>query len=177
MEITSPLFTRFISAGLATVLVMPPSAMAGDEKPDALPAQQSEGSQTSSPPVELPAISPTLESQPAQTSAQQFPDSPGAVQSQTNDSSQPSVATGAQSDPQQPAPSKTQKPVGAAAAEAPAPTGEAAFKPAGAAIAPATQRRRRMLLIKVGALIGAGVAIGSVAALSSASPSRPPGSH
>ena len=175
MEITSPLLTRLICAGLVMVLLMPPSALAQDGKPDALPAQQSQGSQSSSPATDVRATSPTVESQPAQTSAEPLPDSPDAVRAQTNDLSQPS-ATGAQSDPQQPA-RKTQKPVGAAAAEVQAPTGEAAFKPAGAAIAPATQRRRRMLLIKVGALIGAGVAIGSVAALSSASPSRPPGSH
>jgi hypothetical protein len=83
----------------------------------------------------------------------------------------------APSNPQPPPQAKTQKPVGTAAAEVESTTGHAAFKPAGAAIAPAKQRRTRMMLIKIGALVGAGVAIGSVAALSSASPSRPPGSH
>jgi hypothetical protein len=70
-----------------------------------------------------------------------------------------------------------QKPVGTAAAEKPATTGIAASDAAGAAIAPAKQRRSRSLLIKVGAIVGAGVAVGTVVALSSASPNRPPGSH
>jgi hypothetical protein len=70
-----------------------------------------------------------------------------------------------------------QKPVGTAAAEKPVTTGVAASDAAGAAIAPAKQRRSRSLLIKVGAIIGAGVAVGTIAALSSASPNRPPGSH
>jgi hypothetical protein len=71
----------------------------------------------------------------------------------------------------------TQKPVGTAAAEKPATTGAAASNPAGVAMAPAKQRRVRTLLIKIGAIAGAGVAIGAVAALTTASPSRPPGSR
>ena len=47
----------------------------------------------------------------------------------------------------------------------------------GAAIAPAKQRRVRSLLIKLGALAGAGAAVGTVYALSHGSPSRPPGAH
>jgi hypothetical protein len=35
----------------------------------------------------------------------------------------------------------------------------------------------RTVLIRVGAILGAGVAVGTVAALASASPSRPPGSR
>jgi hypothetical protein len=67
--------------------------------------------------------------------------------------------------------------VGTAVAETPTTTGVAASNPAGAAIAPAKQRRVRVLLIKVGAIAGVGVALGTVAALSAGSPSRPPGSH
>jgi len=70
-----------------------------------------------------------------------------------------------------------QKPAGTAAAPAPKITGVAASKPAGAAYAPAKQRRVRMLLIKVGAVVAAGAAVGAVAALSQASPSKPPGAH
>jgi len=132
----------------------------------------------------------------AQTSAQpqSLPDSPGAVigqnvieergfqqqtpsaispsqqsqpQSQSQSSPQ-SSSTGSQASP-------TQKPVGTAAAEAPATTGVAASNPAGAAIAPAKQKRARQLLIRVGAILGAGVAVGTVAALASASPSKPAG--
>lgn len=67
----------------------------------------------------------------------------------------------------------TSQPVGAAAAPYEATTGVAASRPAGAVIAPAKQRRARSFLIRVGLLVGAGVAIGTVMALSSASPSRP----
>jgi hypothetical protein len=66
-----------------------------------------------------------------------------------------------------------QEPVGTAAAGPVKATGVAASQPAGAAIAPAKQRRTRSILIKVSALVGAGIAVGTVVALSSASPSRP----
>ena len=68
-----------------------------------------------------------------------------------------------------------QQPVGAAAAQLGRTTGGAASKPAGAALAPTQQRHSRSLLLKLGLLAGAGIAVGSVAALSKASPSKPPG--
>jgi hypothetical protein len=112
---------------------------------------------------------------------QELPDSPGAViapkviearlfQGQTSSSSSSSPAA---SQPTQSA----SKPVGTAVAEEPPTTGIAASNPSGAAIAPAKQRRVRTVLIRVGAILGAGVAVGTVAALASASPSRPPGSR
>lgn len=81
-----------------------------------------------------------------------------------------------------PRPSRQQQqiphePVGTAAAESVQTTGVAASRPAGAAVAPAKQRRARSILIKVGALVGAGVAVGTTMALSQGSPSKPPGSH
>jgi len=186
MELTSPLRARLICGGLVMALLAPSAAIAQDEKQDASSAPQAQASQTSSPSTSPSADSgtpsATPESQPASTSHDQLPDSPDAVQPQTDtaqpqttDQSQPT--TPAQSAPQGPSQGKTQQPVGAAAAQVESTTGDAAFKPAGAAIAPAKQGRKRMILLKVGALIGAGVAIGSVAALSSASPSRQPGSH
>ena len=109
---------------------------------------------------------------PSQAAA--LPNSPGSVRSQL-------LASNAQSEGQQSSPNAqpkgTQEPVGTAAAESVETTGVAASNPAGAAIAPAKQRRTRSILIKVGALVGAGVAIGTVAALSSGSPSRPPGAR
>ena len=68
-----------------------------------------------------------------------------------------------------------QQPVGAAAAQLGRTTGGAASKPAGAALAPTQQHRTRSLVLKLGLLAGAGVAVGTVAALSKASPSKPPG--
>jgi hypothetical protein len=72
---------------------------------------------------------------------------------------------------------KLQRPVGTAAAVGPRVTGVTAAQPAGAAIAPAKQRRVRTVVLKVGAILGAGAAIGTVVALSAATPSKPPGAH
>jgi hypothetical protein len=115
----------------------------------------------------------------------ELPDSPGAVQSQDT-SGNPSVS-GQQSAPQpnplqppqsqQPSTQPTQAPVGTAAARTSNPSGIAASEPAGAAIAPAKQRRTRIILISVAAVLGAAAAVGIVAGLSAASPSRPPGAH
>lgn len=92
----------------------------------------------------------------------------------------PTPATGqapAQSQPANPQSSQTQdngrKPVGTAAAPYEPTVGIAASRPAGAAIAPAKQRRVRTILISLGIIAGAGIAVGSVAALSHGSPSRP----
>ena len=84
------------------------------------------------------------------------------------------VGTGAGQDPVRSTP---QQPQGAAAARIQSATGTAGSKPAGAAIAPAKQRRVRTFLIRFGAVAGVGVAVATVFALSSASPSKPPGSH
>lgn len=67
----------------------------------------------------------------------------------------------------------TTQPVGTAAAPYEKPAGAAVSRPAGAAIAPGKQKRRRSFLIKVGLVVGAAVAVGTVVALSKASPSRP----
>jgi|ERR1700686_1327300 len=83
-----------------------------------------------------------------------------------------------QPQPQAEAPAQTgQKPVGTAAAGSVPTTGVAASQPAGTAIAPGKQRRVRSLVIKMGAIIGAGVAVGTVAALTLGTPSKPPGAH
>jgi hypothetical protein len=78
---------------------------------------------------------------------------------------------------QQEAPPSPEKPVGTAASGIMPASGIAASQPAGVAIAPAKQHRVRTILIRTGAIIGAGVAVGSVVALTEATPSRPPGAH
>jgi hypothetical protein len=65
--------------------------------------------------------------------------------------------------------------VGTAAAPAPEVTGIAGSSLTGAVIAPAKQRRVRTFLIRVGVVVGACVAIGTVVALSRSSPSQPRG--
>ena len=83
--------------------------------------------------------------------------------------------------PSQPVPSPAQqnqqRPVGTAAAEAPKVSGITAAQPAGVAIAPAKQRRVRTIVLRVGAIVGAGAALGTVIALTAATPSKPPGAH
>jgi predicted lipid-binding transport protein (Tim44 family) len=77
----------------------------------------------------------------------------------------------AQTPSQQPAPA----PSGAAGAKAATVKGSPVAQPAGAAVAPARQRGHRSLLLKLGLVAGAGIAVGSVVALSERSPARPPG--
>jgi hypothetical protein len=112
----------------------------------------------------------------------ELPDSPSATLSQLQDSS-PQVGS---SQPQKTPPPQSatpvqrqeeQRPVGTAAAEAPKVSGITAAQPAGVAIAPAKQRRVRTIVLRVGAIAGAGAALGTVIALTAASPSRPPGAH
>jgi hypothetical protein len=68
----------------------------------------------------------------------------------------------------------SQKPLGTAAAPPESTSGATASRPAGAVIAPAKQRRARTILIRVGLIVGAAVALGSVIALTHATPSQPP---
>ena len=99
-----------------------------------------------------------------------LPDSPGAAKPQPEpDKATPAVA-------QQPVRS-TPQPTGTAAAQAGKLSGNAASRPAGAAIAPAKQRQVRSFLIKMGVIAGAGVAIGTVAALSKGTSPKPPGAR
>jgi hypothetical protein len=88
------------------------------------------------------------------------------------DAPQPQQAQTPQQSSQAPA---TQTPSGAAGAKATNPKGAPVAQPVGAAVAPARQRGHRSLLIKVGLLAGAAVAVGTVVALSERSPTRPPG--
>jgi hypothetical protein len=118
----------------------------------------------------------------------ELPDSPGATLAKLQASALPqgsaqqspsATVSTAPSDPQpqsttQPPP---QKPVGTAAAEPTRAGGIAASQPAGVAIAPAKQRRVRTIVIRVGAIVGAGVAVGSIVALTAATSSKPPGAH
>lgn len=66
-----------------------------------------------------------------------------------------------------------QQPVGTAAAPYEKPTGVAGSRPAGAAIAPAKQRRVRAIVIRVGIVLAAGAAVGTVVGLSKATHSAP----
>lgn len=94
----------------------------------------------------------------------------GASQSGTPQNDAQSAATQDQSQ-------KPQRPVGTAAAEAPKVIGITAAQPAGVAIAPAKQHRVKTIVLRVGAIIGAGAAVGTVVALTAGTSSKPPGAH
>jgi hypothetical protein len=124
----------------------------------------------------------TTTSETTDTATARLPDSPGAVLSYSNDEKNDSIVVLAQSQsdpgsPPQPQATAPQKPVGTAAAEAPNTNAIAASQPAGVAIAPAKQHRVRTIVIRTGAIIGAGIAIGAVVALTAATPPKPPGAH
>jgi cytoskeletal protein RodZ len=159
----SPSFvTRQISRLLVALMVLPLGGTvdAFSQQAPATPPATAPAPQSAQPQTTEVASSSLL---PADPAAETTPDAPqpqnAPAQQQANPPQQ-----------QQPAP---QQPLGTAAAPYEQPNGITASRPAGAAIAPAKQRRTRTLFIRVGVLVAAAVAVGTVVALSSASPSTP----
>ena len=145
--------TRFLGVVIAGLLLVEPAILS---------AQEPSGTPVSEPSVQQPSPSDSTKSDA------ELPESPGATQiQQDSPSAVPSPA------PQ--TPTETQ-PEGTAAAPAVPVAGNAVSRPAGAAVAPPKQRQSRSFLIKLGLIAGAGVALGTVAALSLSSPARVPGS-
>lgn len=111
----------------------------------------------------------------------QLPDSPGATMSTSRSQSEVAQTSPQGQNTSSPAAQQNtaapQRPAGTAAAEAPSVSAVAASQPAGVAMAPAKQHRVRTIVLRTGALLGAGAAIGTVIALTRATPSRPPGAH
>jgi hypothetical protein len=112
-----------------------------------------------------------VESVPPGQSQPRAPDS-GTQGPEANSDPPQTPSDSPQAAPPQP-PAVPHEPVGTAAAPYEKVTGVPASMPAGAAIAPAKQKRTRSILIKVGLIVAAGVAIGTVVALSTASSSKP----
>ena len=147
------------------------------------------------PAADQSAAAPTAAAQPAVTGHEaagaDLPDSPGTVASaqppQDQQPGSPNSGTPSgsaievlppqNSQAQSQANISPQRPVGTAAAEANKASGVAASQPAGIAIAPAKQHRVRTIVLRTGAIIGAGVAVGTVVALTAATPGKPPGAH
>ena len=113
---------------------------------------------------------PTSRADPVRSQPAATPTSSGAANS--SQVSQDSSSAALPSAPQQQQ-NGTSNPVGTAAAPYEKATGIAASSPAGAVVAPAKQKRSRSFLIRVGLIVGACAAIGTVVALSAGSPSRP----
>jgi len=180
MRISQLWLRKQISGCLLVALAAPFSVAAA--APQRAANSSPNGEPSPSVQTQSPSIGKRLNTEASQTET--LPDSPGSVQLQTIADNR--VSDEQQASPQQPQSARQpqrqssteqqnspQEPVGTAASQSVKATGIAASQPAGAAIAPAKQRRTRSILIKVGALVGAGIAVGTVVGLSSASPSRP----
>ena len=169
MRISSCWLRRQIAGGLVMLLVVPITEAAGASPRPAPSGQEQSASsaQNLSKDSDSRAVSPGADTSRSQVT---YPDSPAPGRPQAADQSGP--AGGSQSGSEQ-TQNGASKPVGTAAAPYEKTTGVAASRPAGAVIAPAKQRRARSILIRVGVVVGAAVAVGTVVALSRASPSRP----
>lgn len=173
MHIQSSRF-KFLSAALALLLAISPEMIA-QQSGSQQQQQNGQAAQTSAPaqsPAQGTAVNP---SQPPLQPVTTYPsasDNPDQQQAAPADNNQD------QSAPEAPQPKAQQQqpsqPVGAATAERVPTAGGAAAKPAGAAIAPAKQHQTRSLLIKIGAIAAAGVAAGTIYALSRGTSSTPP---
>ena len=124
----------------------------------------------------VPAINGTTVN-PAQgplTPVPAAPETPSAPARQNQLPSAPSTQLSER--PSQQPSTMTTEPLGTAAAESVPVNGGGASRPAGTAIAGAKQHQMRSLLLKIGAVAAAGIAIGTVAGLSKGTPSTAPGS-
>jgi hypothetical protein len=170
MSISRFWFERQVAA-IVVLILLAPFAQAGvPPAAQTLSFQQSQSSPPSAnPPLDSnnQAGTPGVETHKVEAV---YPESPVPAQLQaTNWNGQnPASQSNTQADR-----SSDQKPVGTAAAPLEKATGVTASRPAGAVIAPAKQRRARSILIRVGVVVGAAVAVGTVVGLSRGSSSRP----
>jgi hypothetical protein len=160
---------RPIAGGLVFLLALPLAEEAAASPRQALldPQQSVSNVQNQSKDSDSQAVSPGTSTSSSQGA---YPDSPDPKPMQAAGQSGQSGSPQSGSEPPQ---NSAPNPVGTAAAPVMKSGGVAASRPAGAVIAPGKQRRARSILIMVGVAVGAAVAVGTVVALSHASPSRP----
>lgn len=151
-----------------------PGTGAAPNTQPASPADQNQQTQTQQQQQSAPSGTTVNPSQAPLAPVTTYPNA-NDTQQQQQQPDQPAPTTQTTTVPEGPQPKKPAEPVGAAAAESVPTAGGAAAKPAGVAIAPAKQHQTRSLLIKVGAALAAGAAIGTVYALSHSTSSTPPG--
>jgi hypothetical protein len=159
---------RQIACFLMILLAAPLGAMAtppaqqglSSQQPESVTRSQSQSSQN------RPLKSDGDTVRPEQT----YPDGPDATRSEAAGRTGQSAAAQPGTEQQQ---NGTAPPVGTAVAPYEKTTGVAASRPTGAVIAPAKQRRARSIVLRLGIIAGAAVAIGTVTALSAGSHSRP----
>ena len=145
----SGVLMRLISGGQILLLAIPLAATAS--------AQQ-----------QTAPASPAEATQPAQSSPTARPQSANVPSAPDPQAAAPTAQSADKQNE-----SDANKPVGTAIAPYEKTMGVTASRPAGAVIAPAKQRRIRAIVIKIGVIAAAGVAIGTVAALSHSSTSQP----
>jgi hypothetical protein len=150
---------------LCALLLLQPALAASQSQEPATPNSGANGS----------AANEISSSQPS-SAADELPSAP--VPQSSSQPQQPAQPVQQPNAPQQPAqpvqqPNAPQQPVGTAAAPYEKPTGVPGSRPAGAAIAPAKQRRVRAIVISFGLILAGAGAIGAVAGLSKASHSQP----
>ena len=156
--------SRFLTRQIARVLVI--LSAVPFARADCAPSQEVPSSQQ----PQDSGSQPKKQSTDTNRADAAYPDSPNPARPQSADQTGqsaplPAISQQPQNDPQ--------KPVGTAVAPYEKSTGVAASRPAGAVIAPAKQRRARSFVIRVAVVVGAAAAIGTVVALSHASPGRP----
>lgn len=166
MQSLKPIIAATLALMVSAVLCGAPQLAAAQQPAPSPPSAQTPGSSVDPSQGPLEPVPPSTPSQP-----EPLPDAPSAQAQPTGAPQAPPVPMANAPTPQKP----PSEPVGTATAERAPTAGGAASKPAGAAIAPAKQRQVRSLLIKLGAVAGAGVALGTVAALSKGTPSMPSG--
>jgi len=173
MKISSWPFARQIAGFLILLLAMPVAAAA--QEPG---RQNTAGQQAQSAPADnaqksgsAAAVKDANGDASAETAAP-APAYAGAGDPQQGQSAAPGAAAPSSGQERQQQNSSA-KPVGTAAASETNAAGVAGSRLTGAVIAPAKQRRVHTILIRVAVVVGACVAIGTVAALSHSSPSQP----
>lgn len=172
METKSGLHLPMIVPALVLALSMNPFVYAQSQQPVPPQPADPQNAQSTHDASDIPSMPPEHGSETASPALDPLPDSPGAVQPQSAQLGPPMPA---QTQPQQQ--DSPREPIGTAAAQTVPTMGVAASRPAGAALAPAKQRRVRTILIRMGAVLGAGAAVGLTMALSEGSPSKPPGAR
>jgi hypothetical protein len=170
MRIAGWLTERVIGGCLVLILAAPTAKAATTPLQDEVPARQEKGAPVSE---TQPAGPDSGNGKPITDSAQTdatLPDAPEVAQSPSTGSNEQNASSQPSQDPQQ---NGAAQPVGTAAAPAVNGTGVAGSRVSGAAIAPAKQRRVRTFLISIAVVVAACVAVGTVVALTHATPSQP----
>jgi cobalamin biosynthesis Mg chelatase CobN len=170
MKIAEWLTERLVGSCLVLMLAAPTAKAAVMPWQDAAPARQEQSTPSSG--VEEAGSDSESGKQivnPSQSEAT-LPDAPEVAQSTSTGSNGSNGSTQPSQDQQR---NDAAQPVGTAAAPAVKSTGVAGSRVSGAAIAPAKQRRVHTFLISAAVIAAACVAVGTVVALTHATPSQP----